>query len=98
MAVNEYGEQALKDILSVHPDKEIILQYFGNATVNPTVSVQGHGGTSNGSGVNRNNNDYLRDYHLSGDKMFGKIHIDKTLLLGVAIIVAAVMVSNSNKA
>lgn len=79
--INENGDPALKDLMSVHPDKEFILHYNQQPVVNMPAEnpAKDHGG--NAGEVMHN---------------FGGMRVSNTMLIVGAIFIGALIISRNN--
>lgn len=80
--VDENGDPALRDLMSVHPDKEFILHYNQPVVAMSTDAPKpsnSHGG--NGQEIMHN---------------FGGMQVSNTMLIVGAIFIAAIIISKNN--
>jgi hypothetical protein len=80
--VDENGDPALKDLMSVHPDKEFILHY-NQPAVAATADMSKSANNQAG-----NNQEVMHN--------FGGMQVSNTMLIVGAIFIAAIIISKNN--
>ena len=94
--VSEQGESALRDILSIHPDKEAIIQEF---SPEPTsVTTKSEGGCKGCKGANNALDSYIEKLKppVGGSGSSDSMQHGNLLLIGGIIILAVAIIVTKN--
>ncbi len=96
--VAQEGETALKEVLENHPDKEIILEVFGQTKTDQFLGVDGTGDKSTSNTCTKNCGCGNRDNYMNADASQSRLASQTNVIIIAAAFFLAVAIISKNKA